>query len=202
MAGGALRNARAHCGSNIIAEATCHACPAGPAGSGSYPNRSLGGQMRLNVPHAARVRDSPRRKCPSPNRHLKARGLRLFRFLKGLAIAASAVLSAALWYDVDNLVAIVSQLISLPASSPVNPSTAALRLAMFSTQLRIRCNDIVVQSLRIGENQRAAIQDLGGTRRLPCAGSMEPSGCILNGTPGSKMDISFEARELGEVLCG
>ena len=47
-----------------------------------------------------------------------------------LAIAHPSVLPSATWHDVRTLVAIISQLNTLPACAPVNASMAALRLAM------------------------------------------------------------------------
>ena len=61
---------------------------------------------------------------------MHAWGLRLRRVLRMLAIAHPSVLPSATWHDVRTLVAIISQLNTLPACAPVNASMAALRLAM------------------------------------------------------------------------
>ena len=61
---------------------------------------------------------------------MHARGLRLRRVLGVLAIAHLSVLPSAMLNGVGTLVAIISQLNTLPACAPVNASMAALRLAM------------------------------------------------------------------------
>ena len=60
---------------------------------------------------------------------MHARGLRLRRVLRMLAIAHPSVLPSVSWYDVGTPVTIISQLNTLPACAPVNASMAALRLA-------------------------------------------------------------------------
>ena len=60
---------------------------------------------------------------------MHAWGLRLRRVLRMLAIAHPSVLPSATWHDVRTLVAIISQLNTLPALPPVNASMAASRLA-------------------------------------------------------------------------
>jgi hypothetical protein len=60
---------------------------------------------------------------------MHAWGLRLRRVLRTLAIAHPPVLPSAMRNDVGTLVAIISQLNTLPACAPVNASMAALRLA-------------------------------------------------------------------------
>src|ERR1700677_566974 len=60
---------------------------------------------------------------------MHARGLRLRRVLRMLAIAHPSVLPSVSWYDVGPPVTIISQLNTLPACAPVNASMAALRLA-------------------------------------------------------------------------
>lgn len=60
---------------------------------------------------------------------MHAWGLRLRRALRVLAIAHPSVLPSATWHGVGTLVAIISQLNTLPACAPVNASMAALRLA-------------------------------------------------------------------------
>ena len=62
----------------------------------------------------------------APFRH--ARGLGLRRVPGRLALAPTAVLPSATWYDVGTPDAIISQLNTLPAGAPVNASMAALRL--------------------------------------------------------------------------
>ena len=61
---------------------------------------------------------------------MHARGLRLRRVLRMLAIPHPLVLPSAMRNDVGTPVAIISQLNTLPACAPVNASLAALRLAM------------------------------------------------------------------------
>src|SRR3982751_4763780 len=56
-------------------------------------------------------------------------GLRLSRFLRMLALAPPPVLPSAMVNDVGTPVAIISQLNTQPACTPVNASMAALRLA-------------------------------------------------------------------------
>jgi len=58
---------------------------------------------------------------------MHARGLRLRRVHARLALAPTAVLPSATWYDVGTLEAIISQLNTRPACAPVNASMAALR---------------------------------------------------------------------------
>jgi hypothetical protein len=60
---------------------------------------------------------------------IHAKGLRLRRVLRVLAIAHPLVLSSAMLNDVGTLVVIISQLNTLPACAPVNASMAASRLA-------------------------------------------------------------------------
>ena len=60
---------------------------------------------------------------------MHAWGLRLRRVLRTLAIAHPPVLPSALLNDVGTPVAIISQLNTLPACTPVNASMAASRLA-------------------------------------------------------------------------
>ena len=60
---------------------------------------------------------------------MHAWGLRLRRVLRTLALAHPPVLPSAMRNDVGTLVAIISQLNTLPACAPVNASMAALRLA-------------------------------------------------------------------------
>jgi len=59
---------------------------------------------------------------------MPAWGLRLRRVPRRLALSSPPVLPSALWHDVGTLVAIISQLNTLPACAPVNASMAALRL--------------------------------------------------------------------------
>ena len=59
---------------------------------------------------------------------MHAWGLRLRRVLRMLAIAHPSVLPSATWHDVGTLIAIISQLNTLPACAPVNASMVALRL--------------------------------------------------------------------------
>ena len=61
---------------------------------------------------------------------MHARGLRLRRVLRVLAIAPPSVLPSAMRNNVGTPVAIISQLNTLPACAPVNASMAASRLAM------------------------------------------------------------------------
>ncbi len=60
---------------------------------------------------------------------MHAWGLRLRRVLRTLALAHPLVLPSAMRNDVGTLVAIISQLNTLPACAPVNASMAASRLA-------------------------------------------------------------------------
>ena len=60
---------------------------------------------------------------------MHAWGLRLRRVLRTLALAHPPVLPSAIRNDVGTLVAIISQLNTLPACAPVNASMAASRLA-------------------------------------------------------------------------
>ena len=60
---------------------------------------------------------------------MHAWGLRLRRVLWMLAMAHPSVLPSATWHGVGTLVAIISQLNTLPACAPVNASMAASRLA-------------------------------------------------------------------------
>ena len=60
---------------------------------------------------------------------MHARGLRLRRVLRMLALTHPPVLPSAMLNDVGTPVAIISQLHTLPACTPVNASMAALRLA-------------------------------------------------------------------------
>ena len=60
---------------------------------------------------------------------MHAWGLRLRRVLRLLASAHPQVLPSAIQNDVGTLVAIISQLNTLPACAPVNASMAASRLA-------------------------------------------------------------------------
>jgi hypothetical protein len=60
---------------------------------------------------------------------MHARGLRLRRVLRALALVHPLVLPSALMNDVGTPVAIISQLNTLPACAPVNASMAASRLA-------------------------------------------------------------------------
>jgi hypothetical protein len=60
---------------------------------------------------------------------MHARGLRLRRVLRVLALAHPPVLPSAMLNDVGTPIAIISQLNTLPALPPVNASMATLRLA-------------------------------------------------------------------------
>jgi hypothetical protein len=60
---------------------------------------------------------------------MHAWGLRLRRALRVLAIAHPSVLPSTTWHGVGTLVAIISQLNTLPACAPVNASMATLRLS-------------------------------------------------------------------------
>ena len=60
---------------------------------------------------------------------MHAWGLRLRRTLRMLAVTHPSVLPSVTWHGVGALVAIISQLNTLPACAPVNASMATLRLA-------------------------------------------------------------------------
>jgi hypothetical protein len=60
---------------------------------------------------------------------MHAWGLRLRRVRGRLAITLAAVSPSVTWYDVGTPDAIISQLNTLPACTPVNASVVALRLA-------------------------------------------------------------------------
>ena len=60
---------------------------------------------------------------------MHARGLRLRRVLRVLALAHPSVWPSAMMNDVGTPIAIISQLNTLPALPPVNASMATLRLA-------------------------------------------------------------------------
>jgi hypothetical protein len=61
---------------------------------------------------------------------MHAWGLRLRRVRRALAITHPSVLPSAMLNDVGTPVAIISQLDTLPACTPVNASMAASRLSM------------------------------------------------------------------------
>ena len=65
---------------------------------------------------------------------MHAWGLRLREVLRMLAITHPLVLPSAMLNDVGTPVAILSQLNTLPACTPVNASMAALRLAMHDSR--------------------------------------------------------------------